>query len=63
MFSLQVRGSGLHTPEGPSPLNITEDTPASRLMAQGPTDTNGVFLCVLICIDINSNTPQFTLSL
>lgn len=34
-WSLQSRGSALHTPKGPSPLNVTEDTPASRLMAQG----------------------------
>ncbi|XP_076577654.1 rotatin [Chaetodon auriga] len=38
--STVVRGSGLHTPKGSSPLNITEDTPASRLMAQGQSDTD-----------------------
>uniref|UniRef100_A0A8C4I5V3 Rotatin n=1 Tax=Dicentrarchus labrax TaxID=13489 RepID=A0A8C4I5V3_DICLA len=38
--STVIRGSGLHTPQGPSPLNITEDTPASRLMAQGQSDTD-----------------------
>ncbi|KAM9337415.1 rotatin [Symphorus nematophorus] len=38
--STVIRGSGLHTPKGPSPLNITEDTPASRLMAQGQSDTD-----------------------
>lgn len=34
-WSFQSRGSMLHTPKGPSPLNVTEDTPASRLMTQG----------------------------
>ncbi|XP_038583057.1 rotatin [Micropterus salmoides] len=38
--STVIRGSGLHTPNGPSPSNITEDTPASRLMAQGQSDTD-----------------------
>uniref|UniRef100_A0A671XHA6 Rotatin n=1 Tax=Sparus aurata TaxID=8175 RepID=A0A671XHA6_SPAAU len=38
--STVIRGSGLHTPKGPSPVNITEDTPASRLMAQGQSDTD-----------------------
>ncbi|XP_035511921.1 rotatin [Morone saxatilis] len=38
--STVIRGSGLHTPQGPSPLNITEDTPTSRLMAQGQSDTD-----------------------
>ncbi|XP_019132082.2 rotatin isoform X1 [Larimichthys crocea] len=38
--STVIRGSGSHTPKGPSPLNITEDTPASRLMAQGQSDTD-----------------------
>lgn len=37
--SLQSRGSMLQTPKGPSPLTITEDTPASRLMAQGTRET------------------------
>ncbi|XP_041817044.1 rotatin isoform X2 [Chelmon rostratus] len=38
--STVIRGSGLQTPKGSSPLNITEDTPASRLMAQGQSDTD-----------------------
>ncbi|XP_069007751.1 rotatin [Embiotoca jacksoni] len=38
--STVVRGSGLHTPKAPSPLSITEETPASRLMAQGQSDTD-----------------------
>ncbi|XP_042366374.1 rotatin [Plectropomus leopardus] len=38
--STVVRGSGPHTPKGTSPLNMTEDTPASRLMAQGQSDTD-----------------------
>ncbi|XP_059183330.1 rotatin [Centropristis striata] len=37
--STVIRGSGPHTPKGPSPSSITEDTPASRLMAQGQSDT------------------------
>uniref|UniRef100_A0A673AQP6 Rotatin n=1 Tax=Sphaeramia orbicularis TaxID=375764 RepID=A0A673AQP6_9TELE len=39
-FPLQIRGSGPHTPKALSPLNITEDTPVSRLMAQGQSDTD-----------------------
>lgn len=46
---LQIRGSGLHTPNGPSPLNITEDTPASRLMAQGTGETNREYFYVCSC--------------
>lgn len=43
---LQLRGSGLHSPNCPSPSTITEETPASRLMAQGTAGTNGaVSLC------------------
>uniref|UniRef100_UPI0037E73CA0 rotatin n=1 Tax=Semicossyphus pulcher TaxID=241346 RepID=UPI0037E73CA0 len=38
--STVIRGSGPHTPKSPSPLNITEDTPASRLTAQGQSDTD-----------------------
>ncbi|XP_031137959.1 rotatin isoform X3 [Sander lucioperca] len=38
--STVTRGSGPNTPKGPSPLSITEDTPASRLMAQGQSDTD-----------------------
>ncbi|XP_070783994.1 rotatin [Enoplosus armatus] len=38
--STVIRVSGPHTPKGPSPSNITEDTPASRLMAQGQSDTD-----------------------
>nr|XP_046227277.1 rotatin isoform X2 [Scatophagus argus] len=38
--STVIRGSGLHTPKGPSPSNITEDTPASRMVAQGQSDTD-----------------------
>ncbi|XP_068160422.1 rotatin isoform X2 [Antennarius striatus] len=38
--STVIRGSGLHTPKDPSPLSATEDTPASRLMAQGQSDTD-----------------------
>ncbi|XP_075906423.1 rotatin isoform X2 [Nelusetta ayraudi] len=38
--STMSRGSMLHTPKGPSPLNVTEDTPASRLMTQGQSDTD-----------------------
>ncbi|KAM7369970.1 hypothetical protein PAMP_011257 [Pampus punctatissimus] len=36
--STVIRGSVPHTPRVPSPLSITEDTPASRLMAQGQSD-------------------------
>ncbi|XP_022063068.2 rotatin isoform X3 [Acanthochromis polyacanthus] len=35
-----TRGSGPHTPKAASPLSITEDTPTSRLMAQGQSDTD-----------------------
>ncbi|XP_071769043.2 rotatin [Centroberyx gerrardi] len=35
-----IRGSGPHTPKAPSPLGTTQDTPASRLMAQGQSDTD-----------------------
>ncbi|XP_029979443.1 rotatin [Sphaeramia orbicularis] len=38
--STEIRGSGPHTPKALSPLNITEDTPVSRLMAQGQSDTD-----------------------
>ncbi|XP_044195829.1 rotatin isoform X1 [Thunnus albacares] len=38
--STVIRGSGPHTPRAPSPLSTTEDTPASRLMAQGQSDTD-----------------------
>ncbi|KAL7373427.1 hypothetical protein ABVT39_006513 [Epinephelus coioides] len=38
--STMVRGSGPHTPKSPSLLNITDDTPASRLTAQGQSDTD-----------------------
>ncbi|CAK6971229.1 rotatin [Scomber scombrus] len=38
--STVIRGSGPHTPRAPSPLSITEETPASRLMAQGQSDTD-----------------------
>ncbi|XP_070708807.1 rotatin [Pempheris klunzingeri] len=38
--STVIRGSGPHSPKGPSPLSVTEDTPASRLMAQGQSDTD-----------------------
>ncbi|XP_028424991.1 rotatin isoform X1 [Perca flavescens] len=38
--STVIRGSGPNTPKGPSPLSITEDTPASRLIAQGQSDTD-----------------------
>ncbi|XP_028288914.1 rotatin isoform X2 [Parambassis ranga] len=38
--STVIRGSGPHTPKAPSPQSITEDTPASRLMAQGQSDTD-----------------------
>ncbi|XP_074478622.1 rotatin isoform X2 [Sebastes fasciatus] len=38
--STVIRGSGPHTPKSPSPLSITEDTPVSRLMAQGQSDTD-----------------------
>ncbi|XP_044032478.1 rotatin [Siniperca chuatsi] len=38
--STVIRGSGPHTTKGPSPSNITEHTPASRLMAQGQSDTD-----------------------
>ncbi|XP_031705992.1 rotatin isoform X1 [Anarrhichthys ocellatus] len=38
--STVIRGSGPHTPEGPSTLSIAEDTPASRLMTQGQSDTD-----------------------
>lgn len=37
--STEIRGSGIHTPNGLSPLNITEEAPASRLMAQGQSET------------------------
>ncbi|KAM9839415.1 rotatin [Aulostomus maculatus] len=37
--STVIRGSGLQTPKAPSPMSCTEDTPASRLMAQGQSDT------------------------
>ncbi|XP_018529520.1 LOW QUALITY PROTEIN: rotatin [Lates calcarifer] len=38
--STVIRGSRPHTPKAPSPLSISEDTPASRLMAQGQSDTD-----------------------
>ncbi|XP_068613541.1 rotatin-like [Brachionichthys hirsutus] len=38
--STVIRGSGLQTPKDPSPQNIAEDSPASRLMAQGQSDTD-----------------------
>ncbi|XP_067433989.1 rotatin [Thunnus thynnus] len=38
--STVIRGSGPHTPRAPSPLSTTEDTTASRLMAQGQSDTD-----------------------
>ncbi|XP_041670116.1 rotatin isoform X2 [Cheilinus undulatus] len=38
--STVIRGSGSHTPKSPSPLSITEETPASRLTAQGQSDTD-----------------------
>ncbi|CAJ1082277.1 rotatin isoform X2 [Xyrichtys novacula] len=38
--STVIRGSGPHTPKSPSPLSITEETPASRLTAQGQSDTD-----------------------
>ncbi|KAA8580820.1 hypothetical protein FQN60_013778 [Etheostoma spectabile] len=40
--STEIRGSGPNTPKDPSPLSITEDTPASRLMAQGQSDTDTI---------------------
>ncbi|XP_039982476.1 rotatin isoform X2 [Xiphias gladius] len=38
--STVTRGSGPHTPKAPSSLSISEDTPVSRLMAQGQSDTD-----------------------
>ncbi|XP_071341447.1 rotatin isoform X2 [Trachinotus anak] len=38
--STVMRGSGPHTPQALSSLSISEDTPASRLMAQGQSDTD-----------------------
>ncbi|XP_029314100.1 LOW QUALITY PROTEIN: rotatin [Cottoperca gobio] len=38
--STVIRGSGPHTPKGSSPLSLAEDTPASRLTAQGQSDTD-----------------------
>ncbi|XP_040921403.1 rotatin isoform X2 [Toxotes jaculatrix] len=38
--STLIRGSGPHTPKATSSLSISEDTPASRLMAQGQSDTD-----------------------
>ncbi|CAG5895883.1 unnamed protein product [Menidia menidia] len=35
-----MRGSAPHTPKAPSPLSFTEETPASRLTAQGQSDTD-----------------------
>ncbi|XP_022599965.1 rotatin [Seriola dumerili] len=38
--STVMRGSGPHTPKALSSLSISEDAPASRLMAQGQSDTD-----------------------
>ncbi|XP_026147911.1 rotatin isoform X2 [Mastacembelus armatus] len=38
--STMIRGSGPHTPKPVSPLSITDDSPVSRLMAQGQSDTD-----------------------
>ncbi|XP_033988316.1 LOW QUALITY PROTEIN: rotatin [Trematomus bernacchii] len=38
--STVIRASGPHTPKSPSPLSVTEDTPASRLTAQGQSETD-----------------------
>ncbi|KAK1885332.1 Rotatin, partial [Dissostichus eleginoides] len=38
--STVMRASGPHTPKSPSPLSVTEDTPASRLTAQGQSETD-----------------------
>ncbi|KAK5850243.1 hypothetical protein PBY51_014509 [Eleginops maclovinus] len=38
--STVIRGSGPHTPKSNSPLSATEDTPASRLTAQGQSNTD-----------------------
>ncbi|XP_076014272.1 rotatin [Genypterus blacodes] len=38
--STVIRASGPHTPNAPSPLCITQDSPANRLMAQGQSDTD-----------------------
>ncbi|XP_029955033.1 rotatin isoform X2 [Salarias fasciatus] len=35
-----IRGSGPHSPKAPSPASIVENTPTSRLMAQGQSDTD-----------------------
>ncbi|XP_074549511.1 rotatin isoform X3 [Halichoeres trimaculatus] len=38
--STVIRGSGPHTPKSPSPLSFAGETPASRLTAQGQSDTD-----------------------
>ncbi|XP_034562939.1 rotatin isoform X2 [Notolabrus celidotus] len=38
--STVIRGSGPHTPKSPSPLSFPEEIPASRLTAQGQSDTD-----------------------
>ncbi|KAF7659129.1 hypothetical protein LDENG_00002670 [Lucifuga dentata] len=38
--STVIRGTGPHNPNAPSPLTITQETPANRLMAQGQSDTD-----------------------
>ncbi|XP_030612443.1 rotatin isoform X2 [Archocentrus centrarchus] len=38
--STAIRDSRPHSPKAPSPLSMIEDTPASRLMAQGQSDTD-----------------------
>ncbi|XP_056289869.1 rotatin isoform X3 [Pseudoliparis swirei] len=38
--STVIRGSGPHTPKGPSPLGGAEDSPANRLLTQGQSDTD-----------------------
>ncbi|XP_020501996.2 rotatin isoform X1 [Labrus bergylta] len=38
--STVIRGSGPHTPKSLSPLSVTEETPTSRLTAQGQSDTD-----------------------
>ncbi|XP_041824205.1 rotatin [Melanotaenia boesemani] len=38
--STTIRGSAAHTPKAASPFSITDETPASRLMAQGQSDTD-----------------------
>uniref|UniRef100_A0A667ZBX6 Rotatin n=1 Tax=Myripristis murdjan TaxID=586833 RepID=A0A667ZBX6_9TELE len=39
-LSIYVRGSGPHSPAAPSPSGPTQDAPASRLVAQGQSDTD-----------------------